>query len=124
MTNKQAKLLTFIRSYIKEHGGRSPNFNEMAKAMGLKSKSGIHRLVKALVYHKKIRHIPDRARSIEVIEDNNFVISVLNKAKFIISRLPQDACGHEILPLGTRHLQDVILQDIDKAVELVSGSAA
>lgn len=48
MTPAQKKLFDFIRAYITEHDGVSPSFDEMKDAMGLASKSGIHRLITAL----------------------------------------------------------------------------
>jgi repressor LexA len=48
MTAQQRALLDFIRRYITEHQGVSPSFDEMRDALGLASRSGIHRLVTAL----------------------------------------------------------------------------
>ena len=47
LTKKQKELLLFIDSYL-ETRGIAPSFEEMKEAVNLKSKSGIHRLVKAL----------------------------------------------------------------------------
>ena len=47
LTKKQYKLLDFIDKYQKR-SGISPSFEEMKIGLGLKSKSGIHRLVKNL----------------------------------------------------------------------------
>jgi hypothetical protein len=67
LTAKQHKLLTFIVAYTKRHGGVCPSYEEMTKAIGVKSKSGIHRLVIALEERGHIIRMPDRARAIEVI---------------------------------------------------------
>jgi repressor LexA len=45
-----------------------PTFDEMKDALDLKSKSGIHRLITALVERGFIRRLPHRARAIEVIK--------------------------------------------------------
>ena len=45
-----------------------PSFDEMKDALDLKSKSGIHRLITALVERGFIRRLPHRARAIEVIK--------------------------------------------------------
>ena len=44
-----------------------PSFDEMKDALDLRSKSGIHRLITALVERGFIRRLPHRARAIEVI---------------------------------------------------------
>lgn len=64
----QAKLFAFILSYQAEHNGMSPSFAEMSKAIGVSSKSGIHRLVNGLQGRGHIRYSPNKARSIVVIE--------------------------------------------------------
>ena len=49
-------------------GGISPSFEEMKEALGLKSKSGIHRLISALEERGFLRRLPNRARALEVIK--------------------------------------------------------
>ena len=63
MTPGQANLLAFIGLYIDEHG-YSPSYEEMRAELGLKSKSGIHRLVTALVERGLVSRLPGRARAI------------------------------------------------------------
>ena len=48
--------------------GVPPSFDEMKDALGLKSKSGIHRLITALEERGFIRRLPNRARALEVIK--------------------------------------------------------
>src|SRR5690606_23215940 len=48
--------------------GVPPSFDEMKDALDLKSKSGIHRLITALVERGFIRRLPHRARAIEVLK--------------------------------------------------------
>tara|TARA_R100000742_G_C4232754_1_gene53971 strand:+ start:500 stop:706 length:207 start_codon:yes stop_codon:yes gene_type:complete len=67
MTKRQAELLQYIKNYINEHG-YSPSYENMMKGLKLKSKSGIHRLVHALVKRNKLKHHPYNARSIEVVD--------------------------------------------------------
>lgn len=43
-----------------------PSFEEMKEALGLKSKSGIHRLISALVERGFIERLPHRARALEI----------------------------------------------------------
>lgn len=68
LTKKQAALLRFIGSY---HAANrvTPSFDEMAAALGLRSKSGIHRLVTGLEERGAIRRMAHRARAIEVVPD-------------------------------------------------------
>lgn len=66
LTKKQHDLLLFIDDTIKNRG-YSPSFDEMRDYMGLKSKSGVHRLVEALEKRQAIRRLPNKARAIEVL---------------------------------------------------------
>jgi len=66
LTRKQHELLMFIHERLKE-SGVPPSFDEMKDALDLKSKSGIHRLIKALEERGFIRRLPNRARALEVI---------------------------------------------------------
>ena len=66
LTEKQYKLLMFINKVLKETGC-SPSFEEMKDAVGLKSKSGIHALIEALVEREFIKKLPHKARALEVI---------------------------------------------------------
>jgi repressor LexA len=65
LTRKQHELLLFINGRLKE-GGVSPSFDEMKEALGLKSKSGIHRLITGLEERGFIRRLAHRARALEV----------------------------------------------------------
>ena len=76
LTNKQHDLLQFIDNQLK-FKGVSPSFDEMKNALGLKSKSGIHRLIKGLEERGFIRRLPHRARALEVIK----LPSTLNLSK-------------------------------------------
>lgn len=71
-TRKQAELLTFLTNYLEATGGVAPSFQEMTDALGLKSKSGVHRLITALVERGKILRLPDRARAIRIIPEDIF----------------------------------------------------
>jgi len=66
LTSKQHDLLMFIHERLKEVGV-PPSFEEMKDALGLKSKSGIHRLITALEERGFLRRLPHRARALEVI---------------------------------------------------------
>ncbi len=66
LTKKQHELLLYINDQITETGV-SPSFDEMKDALGLRSKSGIHRLITALEEREFIRRLPNRARALEVV---------------------------------------------------------
>ena len=66
LTKKQLELLRFIDSHMKKRGV-SPSFDEMKEALGLKSKSGIHRLITGLEERGFIRRLPHRARALEIL---------------------------------------------------------
>jgi repressor LexA len=67
LTKKQHELLMFINRRL-AHDGVSPSFEEMKEALGLKSKSGIHRLISGLEERGFIRRLPHRARALEVMK--------------------------------------------------------
>lgn len=66
LTPQQHKLLEFIQSRL-EDTGISPSFDEMKDALGLRSKSGIHRLITALEERGFIRRLANRARALEIV---------------------------------------------------------
>ena len=67
LTRKQNQLLLFIQDRLEE-SGVSPSFEEMKDALGLKSKSGVHRLITALEERGFIRRLPHRARALEILK--------------------------------------------------------
>ena len=66
LTQKQHELLMYIHERLKE-AGVPPSFDEMKDALDLRSKSGIHRLIRALEERGFIKRLPNRARAIEVV---------------------------------------------------------
>lgn len=67
LTRKQHELLLFIHERLKK-SGISPSFDEMKDALGLRSKSGIHRLITGLEERGFIRRLAHRARALEVLK--------------------------------------------------------
>lgn len=67
MTHRQRELLVFICAYLAEHGGVSPSFNEMQRALGLSSKSGVFRLIDALREQGFVERDANRVRSVRVL---------------------------------------------------------
>lgn len=68
MTRQQLNLLNFIRGYIRANDGVAPSFLEMSDALGLTSKSGVHRLLRCLEEQGYITRLRHRARAIELVE--------------------------------------------------------
>jgi repressor LexA len=66
LTRKQHELLMFINRRLQE-AGVPPSFDEMKEALGLRSKSGIHRLITGLEERGFIRRLPHRARALEIL---------------------------------------------------------
>jgi len=63
LTLKQNQLLSFLIKKIEENGV-SPSYEEICKELSLKSKSGIHRIVKSLEERGYIERLKNRARAI------------------------------------------------------------
>ena len=63
LTFKQNQLLSFLIKKIEENGV-SPSYEEICKELSLKSKSGIHRIVKSLEERGYIERLKNRARAI------------------------------------------------------------
>ena len=65
MTPKQFALFQFVRKYTEENG-YAPSFDEMKDFMGLKSKSGIHRLLKELESQNILIRQPYQTRGLSL----------------------------------------------------------
>lgn len=65
LTQKQRDLLIFIHEKMAD-GDIAPSFDEMKDALDLKSKSGVHRLIGALVERGFLERLPNRARALQV----------------------------------------------------------
>lgn len=68
LTRAQRRALTFIGEY-ENKSAVSPSYEEIKFALGLKSKSEVHRIVLALEARGFIRRIPNNARSIRIVKD-------------------------------------------------------
>jgi len=77
LTKKQKNLLLFINKKIRSTGV-SPSYEEMKNSLNLKSKSGIHRLISALVERGFIKRLAHKARALEVV------------------KLPENASAHDL----------------------------
>lgn len=81
LTKRQHDLLVFIDTTI-NNKGICPSYQEMMEAVGLHSKSGIHRIISALEERGFLKKIENKARALEVLklppnlERRNNVISL------------------------------------------------
>ena len=90
LTRKQSELLNYIGKHMEQHN-ISPSFDEMRNALGLASKSGVHRLVSGLEERGYIRRLANRARAIEILK--------ISSASPIMARATEAATNLVALPL-------------------------
>lgn len=86
LTKKQKELLDYI-TLVNKKFGISPSYDEMKDKLKLKSKSGIHRIISALEERGFIRKLANKARAIEIIQ-NNKNVSPTNEAINKIIEIP------------------------------------
>ena len=88
LTNKQNQFLSFLIKRI-EKDGISPSYEEICLELNLKSKSGIHRIVKALEERGYIEHLENKARAIAPIRYPNgqpYISNVIDINKLLHSK--------------------------------------
>lgn len=67
MTPRQKQLYDFIRQHWDEHG-YGPSYEVIALSMGMRSKSGVHRIVKAMVDGGLLERGFGKKRNVRVVE--------------------------------------------------------
>ena len=92
LTRKQSELLTYLSDHMQQHDV-PPSFDEMRDALGLASKSGVHRLVSGLEERGYIRRLANRARAIEILKP------VSAAAGGVVTRAVETASNLVSLPL-------------------------
>ena len=92
LTLKQSELLTYLSYHMQQHDV-PPSFDEMRDALGLASKSGVHRLVSGLEERGYIRRLANRARAIEILKP------VTAAAGGVVTRAVETASNLVSLPL-------------------------
>ena len=92
LTRKQSELLTYLSDHMQQHNV-PPSFDEMRDALGLASKSGVHRLVSGLEERGHIRRLANRARAIEILKP------VTAAAGGVVTRAVETASNLVSLPL-------------------------
>lgn len=101
LTSKQKELLLLIRDRLASDGV-PPSFDEMKTELGLKSKSGIHRLITGLEERGFIKRLPHRARALEVLKLPENVEKVVKNVKRSAARALSSAGESLSLPLYGR----------------------
>jgi repressor LexA len=86
LTRKQSELLTYLSDHMQQHDV-PPSFDEMRDALGLASKSGVHRLVSGLEERGYIRRLANRARAIEILKPVTAAGGVVTRAVETASNL-------------------------------------
>lgn len=86
LTSKQLALLNFIDEFTAREG-ISPTYDEMAAAVGLKSKGRVHVIVSGLEERGRISRIPNRKRSIMVVDGKAADISRMTFPEHIEAKL-------------------------------------
>ncbi len=95
LTHQQEKLLQFINNFQLK-SNVTPSFDEMKDGLGLRSKSGIHRILSALEERGYIRKLNNRARAIEVLKFPNNKTEYSKNNNITIPILGKIAAGHPI----------------------------
>ena len=68
VTLRQKLVLEFVTKYCADNGC-SPSYQEIGEAVGIVSKSGVKRVVDALVERGHLQTMPRRARALTVVRD-------------------------------------------------------
>lgn len=67
LTPKQLELLLLLNEKL-DANGFGPSYEELAKTLGLKSKSNINRMIVALENRGFVRRLPGQSRAIQVLK--------------------------------------------------------
>ncbi len=132
LTKRQLDLLKYIDNQTRTNG-YAPSFDEMREAMKLKSKSGVHRLITALVERGYLQRLENRARALEVVRFPTGTVTAKAPANIPAISTPFDwpaaeAMGDTMVPLMGRiaagsPIEAISTKESDIAVppDLVSG---
>jgi len=111
LTRKQSELLEFLVKHSEEQDV-PPSYDEMRDALGLASKSGIHRLVSGLEERGHIRRLANRARAIEILRPSGAAASLAKSVSAAVEAVSLPLLGRiaagtpiEALSDPTNHLE-------------------
>lgn len=102
ITLKQRRMLGLIDRYIQIEG-IAPSYDEMMDALGLASKSGVNRLITALVERGYIIRIPARARALELTDKARKAIGSQDMTRALLLDILSHSAVLDVLP---KNLQD------------------
>mgnify|MGYP001285641472 FL=1 len=104
LTEKQSKLLSFLIKRIEEVG-ISPSYEEICIELSLKSKSGIHRIVKSLEERGYVERLENKARAIAPKKYTNgqpYISNVINITNKFLDK--KNNLMKEQVPFNTDHI--------------------
>ena len=108
LTKKQRDLLIMIHERLAK-GEVAPSFDEMRESLGLKSKSGIHRLIGALEERGFLERLPNKARALNIrklpegyIPEDTDMTEVAQKAR-MVKDIQTKAYRDTIVPFSARN---------------------
>ena len=104
LTQKQSKLLSFLIKRIEEVG-ISPSYEEICIELSLKSKSGIHRIVKSLEERGYVERLENKARAIAPKKYTNgqpYISNVINLSNKFLDK--KNSLMKEQAPFNTDHI--------------------
>lgn len=128
LTRKQHELICFIEDRLAE-SGISPSFEEMKDALGLKSKSGVHRLISALEERGFLRRLPNRARALEVVRNpergERDQVTASNVIAMPARSAPRPVVANDVieLPLHGRIAAGMPIEAFEDSAQLVVPAA-
>ena len=67
MSDKHKLIFEFIKAYMKIHGV-APSYSVIARGIGLKSKSNVHRVIHVLQDHGLLTIKPHKCNSIRIVK--------------------------------------------------------
>ena len=107
LTANQKKLFAFVEAELLADR-RPPSFEEMREFMGLRSKSGIHRMIEALVERGWLVRLPNRARSLALPPSSSLaeIRQILEEREIERSRLPTTTIRIDVPQTFARQLSD------------------
>ena len=110
MTPRMRALLAFIQAYSARHE-QMPSFQEMADGLGLRSKSGVHRLITSLEERGHIERLRSRARAMRI--SNAQTVTTISALGAVIERC-------RMTPDTEREIRLILAHEIGRAQGVAS----
>jgi SOS-response transcriptional repressor LexA len=106
LTAHQSRTLNYLVGYQAQHG-YAPSYDEIKAHLGIRSKSGVTRVIVELEDRKFIRHVAGRRRSIEIL------------------RVPDDVAGQyaSVIAAARRLLDSLISENPATGIAIVKADA-